>query len=159
MNTSQATLEQNGVAGSTAHPCRIASKTWEFPRAMVADLFLRYLWLHGDRHPGGPAREVDALVSHPGNHVSPVPATATAGSEGHAGQRLLVHPDIRGAGLATARNEVCQYAGPAPVSIQQYHQVVKAQAAHVKLSRESLRRAFRDLVLPDEPCWTSLGRR
>ena len=28
---------------------------------------------------------------------------------------------------ATARNEVCQYAGPAPVSIQQYQEVVKSQ--------------------------------
>ena len=39
--------------------------------------------------------------------------------------------------------------GPAPVSIQQYQQVVKAQAAQVRLSRESLRQAFDDLVLPD----------
>jgi hypothetical protein len=54
-----------------------------------------------------------------------------------------------GRALAAARNDVCQYSGPAPVSIQQYHQVVKAQAAHVKLSRESLRRAFNDLVLPN----------
>src|ERR1035438_5867424 len=51
---------------------------------------------------------------------------------------------------ATARNDVCQYVGPAPVSIQHYHQVVKAQAAQVKLSRESLRKAFDDLVLPDD---------
>ena len=52
-----------------------------------------------------------------------------------------------GRALATARNEVCQYVGPAPVSIQQYHEVVKAQAAKIKLSRESLRQAFDDLVL------------
>ena len=39
--------------------------------------------------------------------------------------------------------------GPAPVSIQQYSKVVKAQAAQVRLSRESLRQAFDDLVLPD----------
>jgi len=39
--------------------------------------------------------------------------------------------------------------GPAPVSIQQYHKVVKAQTAHIQLSRESLRQAFSDLVLPD----------
>jgi predicted ATPase with chaperone activity len=50
---------------------------------------------------------------------------------------------------ASGRNEVCQYVGPAPVSIQQYQKVVKAQAAHVRLSRESLRQAFDDLVLPD----------
>jgi predicted ATPase with chaperone activity len=54
-----------------------------------------------------------------------------------------------GRALATARNQVCQYVGPAPVSIQQYHQVVKAQSARVKLTRESLKRAFSDLVLHD----------
>src|ERR1035441_10338750 len=55
-----------------------------------------------------------------------------------------------GRALASARNEVCQYAGPAPVSLPQYHQVVKAQVAKVRLSRNSLREAFSDLVLSDE---------
>jgi len=41
------------------------------------------------------------------------------------------------------------HVGSGAGSIQQYHQLVKTQAAHVKLSRESLRRAFYDLVLPD----------
>src|SRR5690348_14683823 len=50
---------------------------------------------------------------------------------------------------ATSRNEVCQYPDPAPVTIQQYHELVKSQVAHVRLSRESLRQAFHDLVLPD----------
>jgi predicted ATPase with chaperone activity len=50
---------------------------------------------------------------------------------------------------ATARNEVCQYVGPTPVSLRQYHEVVQAQTAHPHLSRESLRKAFSDLVLPD----------
>jgi predicted ATPase with chaperone activity len=54
-----------------------------------------------------------------------------------------------GRALATARNEVCQYVGPAPVSIQQYHEVVRSQAARIKLTRDGLRRAFHDLVLPD----------
>src|SRR5260370_35995444 len=54
-----------------------------------------------------------------------------------------------GRAQASGRNDVGQYVGPAPVSIQQYQKVVKAQAAQVRLSRESLRRAFDDLVLPD----------
>jgi len=40
--------------------------------------------------------------------------------------------------------------GPAPVSLQDYHRVVQAQAARVGLSRDRLRRAFHDLVLTDE---------
>src|SRR5579872_5589032 len=54
-----------------------------------------------------------------------------------------------GRNQATARNEVCQYVGPTPVSIQQYQAVVRSQAAQVRLGRESLRQAFSDLVLPD----------
>lgn len=55
-----------------------------------------------------------------------------------------------GRALAAERNTICRYAGPAPVSLQDYHRVVEAQAARVGLSRERLRRAFHDLVLPDE---------
>jgi predicted ATPase with chaperone activity len=50
---------------------------------------------------------------------------------------------------ASARSEMCQYVGPAPVSVQQYRDVVKGQAAQVRLSRTSLRDAFQDLVLPE----------
>jgi hypothetical protein len=50
---------------------------------------------------------------------------------------------------AAARMEVCQYIGPAPVSLDQYERVVRAQAAVVDVTRDQLRRAFQDLVLPD----------
>jgi len=54
-----------------------------------------------------------------------------------------------GRAQATARSEFCQYVGPAPVSIHQYHEVVRDQAATVRLNRDSLKQAFHDLVLPD----------
>jgi hypothetical protein len=42
-----------------------------------------------------------------------------------------------GAGFGHARSEVCMYVGPAPVSIQQYHSVVKgANRAHPTEPRE-----------------------
>src|SRR5208283_3149928 len=49
-------------------------------------------------HAGDPQRGLEAFLSGARNFVPPVPATATAGSEGDAGKRLLVHPDERGAG-------------------------------------------------------------
>ncbi|MBZ5729051.1 MAG: AAA family ATPase [Acidobacteriia bacterium] len=119
------------------------------PRAMVADLILRYLWLHGS---GTLAALHETLkLSFPiletmfhqfrQQHVIEV--------KGMLGNDYAFTLTEAGRALATARNEVCQYAGPAPVSIQEYHRVVKAQTAHVQLSRESLRHAFQDLVLPD----------
>jgi hypothetical protein len=54
-----------------------------------------------------------------------------------------------GRSQAAARMEACQYVGPAPVSLHEYERVVRAQAAVVDVTRDQLRRAFHDLVLPD----------
>ncbi len=119
------------------------------PRAMIVDLVLRYLWLHG-------AATLTAL--HQGLKLS-FPVLETLFHQMRQQQLLEVKGMLgndysfaltaAGRQQAAARSEICQYVGPAPVSIQQYHEVVKAQAAHVKLSRECLRQAFHDLVLPD----------
>ena len=119
------------------------------PRSLVTDLILRYLWLDGS----GTLATLNTVLKL----SFPVLETLfhqfrqqqLLDVKGMLGNDYSFTLTTAGRALATARNEVCQYAGPAPVSIQQYHQVVNSQAAHVKLSRESLRRAFRDLVLPD----------
>jgi predicted ATPase with chaperone activity len=122
----------------------------EIPRSLVADLILRYLWLHG-------SGSLTAL--HETLKLSfPVLETVfhqfrnqqlldVKGMLGNDYSFTLTGP---GRAQATARSEICQYVGPAPVSIQQYQRVVKAQAPNVKLNRESLRNAFQDLVLPDD---------
>ena len=116
---------------------------------MVSDLVLRYLWLHGA---GTLALLHDTLKLS-------FPVLETVFHEFRQQQLLEVKGMVgndysfsltpAGRHLATARSEVCQYVGPAPVSIQQYHEVVKGQNAKLRLSRDSLRRAFHDLVLPD----------
>ena len=116
---------------------------------MVTDLILRHLWLHG----AGTLESLNTALklSFPVletlfHHLRQQQLLEVKGMLGNDYSFTLTSA---GRALATARNDVCQYVGPAPVSIQQYHQMVKTQAAHVKLSRESLRRAFHDLVLPD----------
>jgi len=120
------------------------------PQSLVCDLILRFLWLHGT---GTLAALHDTLkLSFPiletlfhqfrQQHLLEV--------KGMLGNDYSFTLTNSGRDLAASRNEVCQYVGPAPVSIQQYHRVVRAQAAHVRLSRESLRQAFNDLVLPDK---------
>ena len=49
--------------------------------------------------------------------------------------------------LAAERFQITQYAGAAPVSLKDYHNAIKAQAAQVKIDRKSLRSAFSDLVI------------
>ncbi|MDQ6759397.1 MAG: AAA family ATPase [Acidobacteriota bacterium] len=58
---------------------------------------------------------------------------------------------LSGAGrlLATERFQISQYAGPAPVSIKDYQQATKAQAARVVVDRKALRTAFADLIISD----------
>jgi predicted ATPase with chaperone activity len=119
------------------------------PRALVGDLILRFLWLHGSA----------TLTSLNATLKLSFPVLETMFHQFRQQQLLEVKGMVgndysftltaAGRAQATARNEVCQYAGPAPVSIQQYQEVVKAQVASVRLSRESLRQAFNDLVLPD----------
>jgi hypothetical protein len=58
--------------------------------------------------------------------------------------------------LAAERASICSYAGPAPVSLAAYERAVRQQAAHVQVSRDSLRQALGDLVLPD-PLLDQLG--
>jgi predicted ATPase with chaperone activity len=122
----------------------------DIPRALVGDLILRYLWLHG-------SATLTAL--HETLKLS-FPVLETMFHQFRQQQLLdvkgMVGNDYSftltggGRAQATSRSEVCQYVGPAPVSIQQYHEVVKSQVAKVRLSRESLRDAFSDLVLPDQ---------
>jgi len=119
------------------------------PRSMIADLVLRYLWLHGT---GTLALLHDTLklsfqvlevVFHEFRQQQLLEV------KGMVGNDYSFSLTTAGRHLATARSEVCQYVGPAPVSIQQYHEVVKGQNAKLRLSRDSLRRAFHDLVMPD----------
>jgi len=119
------------------------------PRSIVSDLILRYLWLHGA---GTLARLNESLkLSYPVLETAfhQFRQQQLLEVKGMLGNDYSFSLTTTGRALAMARNEVCQYVGAAPVSIQQYHEVVKSQSAKVKLSRESLRRALYDLVLSD----------
>ncbi|MBZ5582369.1 MAG: AAA family ATPase [Acidobacteriia bacterium] len=119
------------------------------PRSVVNDLILRYLWLHGS----GTLRALHETlklsfpiletVFHQFRQQQVIDVKGMIGND--YGFTLTTG----GRTMATARFEVCQYVGPAPISIQEYHRVVKLQSAKVKLSRNSLRDAFHDLVIPD----------
>jgi len=119
------------------------------PRAVVTDLVLRYLWLHGAGTLG--ALHETLKISFPilESLFHQFRQQQLLEVKGMLGNDYSFTLTTGGRNLASGRNEVCQYVGPVPVSIQQYQKIVRAQAAQVRLSRESLRRAFDDLVLPD----------
>jgi hypothetical protein len=116
---------------------------------VVNDLVLRYLWLHGSGTLGSLHQTLKLsfpVLEQIFHQFRQQQLLEVKGMVGNDHSFTLTNG---GRNLASSRNEVCQYVGPAPVSIQEYHQIVKQQAAVVRLSRESLRRAFDDLVLPD----------
>jgi hypothetical protein len=121
----------------------------EIPRSMVADLILRYLWLHGS---GSLTALHETLkLSFPvlEGVFHQFRQQQLLDVKGMVGNDYSFTLTGGGRAQATARSEICQYVGPAPVSIQQYARVVNAQAPKVKLSRDRLREAFSDLVLAD----------
>lgn len=52
--------------------------------------------------------------------------------------------------FAAERSQSCQYAGPAPVPLDQYSMVVRSQRVSLRPTREQLADALADLVVPDE---------
>ncbi|WP_334143228.1 AAA family ATPase [Rhabdothermincola sp.] len=55
----------------------------------------------------------------------------------------------QGRDAAMERMQLCRYAGAAPVALDQYVQVVRAQSAQPVVTRESMQHAFADLVVSD----------
>src|SRR5690606_15578686 len=51
---------------------------------------------------------------------------------------------------AVERMQLCRYSGPAPVSLDAYRRVVRAQHASPEFNMDGLREAFSDLVIHDE---------
>ncbi len=143
-------LQSEAPARSSAFP-RIPDRLSDLgiPHGLLNDLILRYLWLHG----------TGSLRSLHENLKLSYPVLERLFHDFRQQQLLevkgMVGSDYRftltaaGREMAASRQEVCQYAGPAPVSIQQYRSVVRSQAAKVRMNRENLRRAFHDLVIPD----------
>jgi len=119
------------------------------PRSMVSDLILRYVWLHGSASLAALNKSLKLsfpVLEYMFHQFRQQQLLEVKGMVGNDYSFMLT---AQGRALASTRNEICQYVGPAPVSIQDYHKVVQAQSAQVRLSRESLRAAFHDLVLPD----------
>ncbi|HEY2013321.1 MAG TPA: AAA family ATPase [Bryobacteraceae bacterium] len=147
------TTAANGVLHATGHisrpriPDRVEGLG--IRPALVNDLVLRYLWLHGSASLASLHQTLKLSYLLLETLFHQFRQQQLLEVKGMVGNDYTFTLSNAGRIMATARNEVCQYVGPAPVSIDQYHEVVGAQAAQVHLSRQSLRQAFHDLVLPD----------
>jgi hypothetical protein len=69
--------------------------------------------------------------------------------KGMAGNDYRFTLSQAGKELATDRFQISQYAGAAPVALDDYHSGTRAQAAKVQVDRKALRSAFSDLIVTD----------
>ncbi len=70
--------------------------------------------------------------------------------DGMEGRAYLISVTEAGRTLSAQRSRECRYAGPMPVSLDQYQRVVRAQRPELRLDRDLLSRSFSDLVIsPD----------
>jgi hypothetical protein len=116
---------------------------------LVQDLFLRSVREQGQSSLGS-LRE---RLKLPQTVLEPVfrqlRQQASLDVKGMQGNDYYFGLTATGKTLAAERASICAYAGPAPVSLVAYDRAVREQAAHVRVSRDSLRQALADLILPE----------
>ncbi len=121
----------------------------DIPPTLVQDLFVRTVREQGQSSLGS----VRERLKLPHMVLEPVfrqlRQQAYLDVKGMQGNDYYFGLTAAGKALAAERASICAYAGPAPVSLAAYDRVVREQAAHVRLSRDSLRQALGDLVLPE----------
>jgi predicted ATPase with chaperone activity len=120
------------------------------PETMVADLVLRYLRERGTGSFTLIRRAlklsfgvVEAVFQH-------LRQQQLIDVKSSLGQDFIFSLTSAGRAVAAEKAASCRYAGPAPVPLEQYIQVVRSQRISLQPTTEDLREAFRDLVLPSE---------
>jgi len=69
--------------------------------------------------------------------------------KGMVGNDYRISLSGQGRAAAAERFQISRYSGPAPVTLKEYSEAVRLQSTSVEITREALRAAFSDLVVPD----------
>jgi hypothetical protein len=119
------------------------------PQPLVLDLVMRRLLLEGFctlQSLGKSLRVAVPIVEAAFRHLRSQQLVEVKGMVGNDYHFVL---SSAGKNLATDRFQISQYAGAAPVSLQDYYAATRAQSARVQVDRKSLRAAMSDLVVTD----------
>jgi predicted ATPase with chaperone activity len=117
--------------------------------SVMTDLMLRHLRAHGVS--SFSSLHTDIKISSPIIHVlfEEMRKQQLIEVKGLTGQDYSFDLTTAGRNLAAERSQMCNYVGPAPVSLDEYATAIKTQTATLNVNRAALRRAFADLVVPD----------
>ena len=138
-----------GVRPAFAPPLPQSLDELHLPESLVLDLVMRRLLLEGFSSLKSLSKRLRLslpVVHHAFKHLRAQQLIEVKGMEGNDYTFVLSQA---GKDLATDRFQISQYAGAAPVSLQDYHAATRAQAAKVQVDRKSLRSALSDLVVTD----------
>lgn len=124
--------------------------------SLIADLMLRNLRVHGASSFTSMQQSIKIPSSIIQTLFEQMRKQQLVQARGMTGLDYIFDLTEAGHKLAAERSTTCNYAGPAPVSLDDYARAVRAQVAKVKVNRSTLKAAFADLVAP-EPLLGQLG--
>ncbi len=139
----------SGVRPSFAPPIPQSFEELNLPESLVLDLVLRRLLLDGFSSLQRLSKSLRLslpIIDHAFRQLRTQQLIEVKGMLGNDYQFVLSEA---GKQLATDRFQISQYAGAAPVSLDDYHKATRAQAAKVNIDRKTLRAALSDLVVTD----------
>lgn len=116
-------------------------------RSLVTDLVMRHFYLEGSSSYDVLRQSLKLAVPVIDTLIRQLRQQQLVEVRGMIGEDFSLALTSAGKTVAAERFKIVQYAGPAPVSIADYHATVKAQLARVHVNREKLRQAFSDLVV------------
>lgn len=138
-----------GARPNIALPVPQSLEEVRLPESLITDLVLRRLLLEGFSTLQSLSRSLrlsTAVIHQIFTQLRSQQLVEVKGMIGNDYRFTLSHA---GKELATDRFQISQYAGAAPVSLEDYHMVIRAQAAKIRLDRKALRSALSDLVVTE----------
>lgn len=118
--------------------------------ALMEDILLRRAVLEGRTPMTTLAERLHVSINVVDSLLSGLRERKLIEYDGMEGRAYLVNVTEAGHHFSEQRSRECRYAGPMPVPLDLYTEVVRAQRPHLLLDRDSLARSFSDLVIaPD----------
>jgi predicted ATPase with chaperone activity len=121
----------------------------KIPHTLVTNLMLRHLRTRGVSTLASLSESMKLSVGVVESLFEELRKMQLIHVKGMVGNDYAFELTSAGRNQASESSEFCNYAGPAPVSLGEYYQAIRAQAAKVKVNRARLRAAFSDLVVSD----------
>lgn len=134
---------------SFAPPVPQTTEDLHLPESLILDLVLRRLLLDGFSSLQGLSASLRLAVPIIDTAFQNLRKQRLLEVKGMIGNDYQFVLSQAGKELATDRFQISQYAGAAPVCLDDYHAATRAQSARVDVDRKALRAALSDLVVTD----------